>query len=77
VSRAAGVPRSTAHSALKSLAKRGLIFCEGRYPARFAAAPVTRLESLAASRLALARRALAAARLVARFGVGPKTDGKG
>jgi sugar-specific transcriptional regulator TrmB len=71
VSRGAELPRSTAHSALRALAKRGLIFCEGRYPARFAAAPVTRLESLAATRVAHAKRALAAAKLVAQF-AGPQ-----
>ncbi len=66
VSRGADLPRSTAHSALESLAKRGLIFCEGRYPARYHAAPVSRLATLAAARLESARRAGAAAALLRR-----------
>ncbi len=66
VARAAGLPRSTAFSALKTLAARGLIFCEGRYPARYRAAPVSRLATLAALRLDQARRAVSAARLLRR-----------
>jgi sugar-specific transcriptional regulator TrmB len=61
----AGLPRSTAHSALRALAKRGLIFCEGRYPAEFRAAPVSRLATLAAARIAAGRRAAEAAELLA------------
>lgn len=64
VSRDAGLPRSTAHSALQSLATRGIIFCEGRYPTRFRAAPVSRLSSLAARLAERARRAAAAAELL-------------
>lgn len=64
VSRGAGMPRSTTHSALRALAKRGLIFCEGRYPERYRAAPVSRLATLAAARLELARRAVAAANML-------------
>lgn len=61
LARDAGLPRSTAHSALQALAKRGLIFCEGRYPATYRAAPVSRLASLAARRLERARRSAVAA----------------
>jgi sugar-specific transcriptional regulator TrmB len=64
LSRDAGLPRSTVHSALRALAKRGLIFCEGRYPARYRAAPVSRLATLAAARLESARRAAAAAEMI-------------
>lgn len=64
VSHDAGLPRSTAHSALRALAKRGLIFCEGHYPARYRAAPVSRLQNLALLRLEGARRAVAAAKLL-------------
>lgn len=64
VSRDVGLPRSTVHSALRTLAKRGLIFCEGRYPARYRAAPVSRLATLAAARLESARRAAAAAEML-------------
>lgn len=48
LSKATGQPRSTSHSALRALAKRGLIFCAGRYPARFSPAPVGRLETMVA-----------------------------
>lgn len=61
----AGLPRSTAHSALRALAKRGLIFSAGRYPAEFRAAPVSRLATLAAARLSSARRAAEAAEILA------------
>ncbi len=64
ISRDAGLPRSTAHSALRALAKRGLVFCEGRYPARYRAAPVSRLATLAAARLESARRVVAAAEML-------------
>lgn len=66
VARDAGLPRSTAHSALRALVKRGLIFCQGRYPTRYRAAPASRLASLADQRLESARRAAAAAALIGR-----------
>lgn len=65
VARDAGLPRATVHSALKTLARRGLVFCEGRYPTRFRAASVARLSTLAASRLEQARRAAASAAMLA------------
>jgi sugar-specific transcriptional regulator TrmB len=66
IARGAGLPRSTAHSALRALVKRGLIFCEGRYPSAYRAAPVSRLSTLAARLLERARRAASSAALLAR-----------
>jgi Sugar-specific transcriptional regulator TrmB len=51
ISRDAGIPRSTAHSSLRALAKRGLIFCEGRYPARYRAGFTSRHPRLGPSRI--------------------------
>jgi sugar-specific transcriptional regulator TrmB len=66
ISRAAALPRSTAHSVLKTLATRGIIFAEGRYPARFRVVPVSRLGTLAQTRLAAARRGVEAASILVR-----------
>ena len=65
----ASLPRATAHSALRALAKRGLIFSEGRYPARFRAAGRERIETLRVAQEEKMRRVLAAAEILrARLG---------
>jgi len=60
----ADIPRSTAHSALRALAKRGLIFCRGRYPERFLLAPTSRFATLAAVQEENLRRSVAATAIV-------------
>lgn len=62
----AGLPRATTHSALRALAKRGLVFSEGRYPTRFRAAPTERLGTLAAKRVEELRRVVEAWGIVER-----------